>query len=164
MKIRLLETKTGLEKEGRIEKILKKELPLKKDGWNFNWKVLFKVDGSEVYKLTLSSSPKIVEGLLMLTMFNEEMLFMNNIELAPYNIGKNKKYKNAAGCLLAFACMKSFEKGLGNYNGFLSFDSKTELIDLYHEKYGATFAMGHKMYFSPAAGKKLIKEYLHIKK
>ena len=164
MKIKLLETKTGLEKEGRIEKILRKELPLKKDGWNFNWKVLFKVEGSELYKLALSATPGKVEGILMLTMFNEEMLFMNNIELAPYNIGKNKKYKNTAGCLLAFACMKSFEKGLGSYNGFLSFDSKTELIDLYHKKYGATFAMGHKMYFNPTAGKKLMKKYLDIKK
>jgi len=54
--------------------------------------------------------------------------------------------------------------GKGNYLGFLSFDSKTELIELYQNKYGATFAMGNKMFFDPEAGKKLMKKYLGITK
>lgn len=92
------------------------------------------------------------------------MLFMNNIEVASHNIGRNKRYENVAGCLLAFACRESFDRGRGNYNGFLSFDSKTELIELYYKKYGASIAMGHKMYFDPEAGKRLMEKYLGIKK
>ena len=139
------------------------ELPLKKDGWNFNWRNLFKVEGSRIYKITLKESTKEIQGILMLKMFNNEMLFMNNIEIAPHNIGKFKRYKNTAGILLAFACKESFEKGKRNYEGFLSFDSKTELIELYHNKYGATLAMGNKMFFDPKAGKELMKKYLAIK-
>lgn len=164
MKVILLERETGIQKSAVVQRILRKELPLKKNGWSFNWRTLFKVEGSEIFKLSLEESPDEIQGIVMLTMFNDEMLFMNNVEVAPHNIGKNKKYDNTAGILLAFACKKSFEKGKGNYNGFLSFDSKTELIELYHEKYGATLAMGHKMYFDPEAGKKLMKEYLNILK
>jgi len=164
MKVSILEKKTDLEQKAEIKKILKKELPLKKDGWNFNWRELSKVEGSFIYKITLLESPNKIEGILMLTMFNEEMLFMNNIELAPHNIGKNKKYDSVAGCLLAYGCRESFEKGKGNYHGFLSFDSKTELIELYQNKYGASLAIGHKMFFAPESGKKLMKQYLGIKK
>ncbi len=35
MKVILKEAKTGLEKEATIVRIKKKELPLKKDGWQF---------------------------------------------------------------------------------------------------------------------------------
>ena len=73
-------------------------------------------------------------------------------------------YENVAGCLLAYACRKSFEIGRGNYNGYLSFDSKTNLIELYQNKYGANLAMGNKMYFSPETGKNLMKKYLLISK
>ena len=98
--------------------------------------------------------------MLMLSLQYEEMVFLHNIEIAPYNIGKKKKYGNVAGCLLAYACRYSFEEGKDAYNGYVSFDSKTELIALYQEKYGATWAMGHKMYFDPVAGKALMKKYL----
>lgn len=164
MKVKVLNKKTGEEEIAEIKRIARNELPLKKDGWNFNWRELFKIEGSEIFKISRLESPKQIEGIVMLTMFNEEMLFMNNIEVAPHNIGEGKRYENVAGCLLAFVCRESFEKGKGNYYGFLSFDSKTELIGLYHNKYGASIAVGHKMYFDPEAGKKLMEKYLGIKK
>ncbi|MFN7120111.1 MAG: hypothetical protein ACK4TA_25195 [Saprospiraceae bacterium] len=82
--------------------------------------------------------------------------------MAPHNYGAKGQYDYAAGCLLAYACLKSFELGRNHYTGFLSFDSKTALITLYQEKYGATHALGHKMFFTPEAGKKLIQQYLSI--
>lgn len=99
----------------------------------------------------------------MLTLVNGEMLYMNNIEVAPHNYGRYGKYENVAGCLFAFACNKSLEIGKENYNGFVSFDAKTEFIQFYQEKYGATVARGQKMFFDPAAGKALIDKYLNIK-
>ena len=164
MKVKILEKSTEIEKIAEIQLLEKKEIPLKKDGWNFNWRQLFKVEGSRIYKIALEETPNKIEGVLMLTLFNDEMLFMNNIEVAPHNLGKGKKYNNVAGCLLAFACKESFERGKGNYQGFLSFDSKTELIELYHYKYGASVAMGNKMFFDSEIGKKLMKKYLGITK
>jgi hypothetical protein len=64
--------------------------------------------------------------------------------------------------LLAFACYKSFELGRGHYVGFLSFESKTKLMKLYQEKYGAIAAMGQKMFFDPEGGKKLMRMYLKM--
>lgn len=164
MRIQIYDSETGLSIDSEIQIIEKKLLPLNKDGWNFNWRELHKIEGSLFYKISCIQTPKIVEGILMLTLFNGEMLFMNNIELAPKNIGTNRKYEKVAGCLLAYACRKSFEIGSGSYNGYLSFDSKTDLIELYQNKYDATLAMGNKMYFSPEAGKKLMKRYLQIVK
>lgn len=162
MKVVLEETQSGKLIEALISKASKKELPSKRDGWQFTWKKLGKTEGADFYKLSTLDTPDRVEGMLMLTLINEEMLYLNNIEVAPHNYGSKGKYKNVAGGLLAFACYKSFEKGKNYYLGFLSFDSKTQLIELYQNKYGATFAMGQKMFFDPEAGKQLMKKYLLI--
>jgi len=164
MKVKILEKSTSIEKLAEINLITKKELPLKKDGWNFNWRQLSKIEGSSIYKIALDETSNKIEGVVMLTLYNDEMLFMNNIEVAPHNLGKGKKYDNVAGCLIAFACKESFKRGKGNYQGFLTFDSKTELIELYHHKYGATLAMGNKMFFDSEVGKKLMEKYLRITK
>ncbi|MDX2245768.1 MAG: hypothetical protein SF052_03265 [Bacteroidia bacterium] len=160
MRVYLKEVQSGKRVEAIISKARINEMPLKKDSWQFNWRQLSKTEGAEFYKLTKVDTPSYIEALLMLTLINGEMLFMNNIEVAPHNYGSYGKYENAAGSLLAFACYKSFELGSNDYLGYLSFESKTKLIALYQEKYGATFAMGQKMYFDPAAGKKLMKKYL----
>lgn len=162
MKIQLKEVETGKLYEGQILESFPKEMPLKKDGWQFTWKKLAKVEGAQFYKITLKDSPKTIEGLLMITLINDEMVYMNNIEVAPHNYGSKGKYENVAGCLIAFASKKSFEIGRGNYLGFLSFDSKTQLISLYQEKYGATWAMGQKMFIDPIEGRKLMEKYLNI--
>lgn len=164
MRINILEVNSNIEIKAEIKPLEKKLIPLKKEGWNFNWKELFKVEGSKFFGITCLNSPNRIEGIIMLTLFYDEMLFMNNIELAPRNLGRNKKFDNIAGALLAFGCKKSFILGKGNYHGYLSFDSKTKLIELYQSKYDATHAMGSKMFFSPESGKKLMNKYLQIKK
>ena len=162
MNVLLEESKSGILIESLISPIQKNELPLKKDGWQFTWKKLGQIEGAECYKLTKISTPNVVEGMLMLTLVNEEMLYMNNIEVAPHNFGSNGKYERVAASLLAFACYKSFDVGQNHYLGFLSFESKTQLMELYQNKYGATHAMGQKMFFDQNAGKALIKKYLAI--
>ena len=92
------------------------------------------------------------------------MLIMDLVEIAPHNIGReSKRYDYVAGCLIAFACRESF-KLENNYKGFLSFESKTELIEWYMDKYHAKIAMGQKMYIAPNDGQHLINEYLNRKK
>jgi hypothetical protein len=110
-----------------------------------------------------TEAPQEIEGMLMLTtLLNGELLQMNNVEIAPGNFGYNKKYDLVAGCLIAYACLISFKFGQNEYRGFLSFESKTVLIGLYQRKYGATVALGQKMFFDDIAGKRLILKYLGV--
>ncbi len=138
-----------------------KSLPLKKDGWQFNWRKLASI--GHTYVLASRNTPNSVEGALCLSM-KSGMLFMEALELAPHNVGhKHKRYDHVAGCLIAYACRESF-KTEGEYEGFLGFVSKTELIHWYVEKYGAKVALGQRMYFDPEIGDHLVKEYLFRKK
>ncbi len=162
MEIELIDSKTNIRKKAFIALVIQKEIPFKKEGWKFNWRSLQKTEGAILYKVALNNSPKIIEGLLMITLISGEMVYMNNLEVAPHNYGKEGKYNNTAGCLIAYACWLSFEKGGGNYRGFLSFESKTTLIQLYERKYKASRAMGQKMFIDDKAGKELIKHYLQL--
>ncbi|MBB4081113.1 hypothetical protein GGR28_003760 [Lewinella aquimaris] len=162
MKLNLLEVANGELIEAIISKASQTDLPKKKDGWQFTWQKLGKIEGADFYKLVTIDNPDMVQGVLMLTLVNEEMLYMNNIEVAPHNYGRQGRYDRVAGGLIAFACYKSFELGKNHYLGYLSFTSKTQLIELYENKYGATFAMGQNMFFDPEAGKQLMKKYLTI--
>lgn len=140
----------------------RKDAPLKRDGWNFSWIKLLQEENSQVYFLKTIESPKSVEGALQLKIENG-MLIMELLEIAPHNIGKeNKKYDHVAGCLIAFACRESIKID-GVYTGFLTFVSKTNLIDWYTDKYGAILTLGHRMYIDYNGGLKLIKEYLERK-
>jgi len=156
IKVKILESKTQKEVNAQITKAIFKELPKKKDGWQFNWRNLSTVEGGQIYKLTLTNKISCIEGVMMLTLMNDEMLYMNTY-------GSNGKYENIAGCLIAFGCLLSFELGKDSYNGYLTFESKTELIELYHRKYGALLAVGQRMFFTPETGLKLIEKYLHQK-
>lgn len=159
----LLDLKTNSLTEAEIVKAVFKDMPLKKDGWNFNWRTIFKKNDSEIYVLKLKSNPDYIQGVLRLRI-QEGMLIMDLVEIAPHNIGKkNKRYDYAAGCLIAFSCRESFKLET-NYKGFLTFESKTRLIDWYMKKYHAKIAMGQKMFIEPNDGQTLINEYLKRKK
>ena len=161
MKVFIEKTATGHKIEAQILPASKRNMPLKKDGWQFNWRELARENEEAMFfKLVIDETPDIVEGMLMLSIAYGEMVQMNNVEIAPYNIGREKKYDLVAGCLIAFACNMSFAKGKNNYLGFLSFESKTVLMSLYQYKYGATPAMGQRMFFDKQAGLDLIKKYL----
>lgn len=140
----------------------RKGVPLKKDGWNFNWRQLIQEKNSRTFFLKTIEPPQSVEGALQLKIENE-MLIMDVLEIAPHNIGrKDKKYDYVAGCLIAFACRESFKLG-GNYKGFLTFVSKSNLIKWYSSKYGAVVALGQRMYIDNNVGLRLMKEYLERK-
>ncbi len=135
-------------------------IPLKKDGWNFNWRSLSKDESAQSYILKTLDSPTPIEGAICLKV-EYEMLIMDALELAPHNIGqKNKRYDYVAGCLIAFGCRESF-KIEGDYKGFLTFVSKTNLIKWYKEKYGAELALGQRMYIDWENGEKLVEKYLN---
>lgn len=155
----ILDNRTETLVEVEIVIGLSKDMPLKKDGWNFNWKSNLKKKDSETYILRLKSNPSSIQGALLLKS-QDGMLIMDLVEVAPQNIGqKSKRYRYVAGCLIAFACRESFKLD-SKYKGFLTFESKTKLIDWYMENYYAKIAMGQKMFIEPEYGEKLIELYL----
>jgi hypothetical protein len=110
--------------------------------------------------VALLQSPEKAEGMVMFTLFDFGLLYMDCIEVSPANYGTKGRYDMVAGCLLAFGCFLARDLGNGSYKGFLQFTSKTALIALYVNKYGAAPAGGQKLFFSDAVGKKLIDTYL----
>lgn len=127
----------------------------KKGGWNFNWKKELDDNTKEVYKLLISSSPDIIQGLLSLTIETDHV-FMNLVESAPFNIGKSKLYEGVAGNLVAFACQLSFQRG---FDGFVAFDAKTRLIPHYEKTLGAVQFRGQRMIIPTHAAQILIDKY-----
>ena len=126
-----------------------------KSGWNFNWKNELDHNAKEVYKLVITSSPDIVQGLLSLSV-EPDHIFMNLVESAPFNIGKNKLYEGVAGNLVAFACQLSFQRG---FDGFVAFDAKTKLIPHYEKTSGAMHFRGQRMIIPTDAAQILIDKY-----
>ncbi|MFI5140393.1 MAG: hypothetical protein ACHQIM_21415 [Sphingobacteriales bacterium] len=127
----------------------------KKKGWLFNWKTELADNKKEVYKLTIVNNPSIIQGLLSLT--NEaDHIFMNLLESAPFNIGRNKLYEGVAGNLVAYACKISFQKG---FDGFVAFTAKTKLINHYEKTLGAYHFGGHRMIIPKESAQILVDKY-----
>jgi hypothetical protein len=128
---------------------------IKKEDWVFNWKQQIQLKDRETYKLVIKDNPNVIQGLVSITDKGDHM-YMNLIESAKYNKGKNKIYSGVPGNLVAFACHTSYERG---YEGFLSFDAKTVLIKHYQETLFATHFNGTKMFIETPAAIKLINRY-----
>lgn len=127
----------------------------KVNGWKFNWKSEFKAPERDVYKLTISNNPTIIQGLVSLEVKSDHV-YMHLIESAPFNIWKNKTYLGVPGNLIAFACRLSFQRG---NDGFLSFVAKTKLIKHYETSLGAYHFGGHLMVIDNVSALKLIDKY-----
>ena len=128
---------------------------LKKNGWNFNWKEEYNDLTKEVYKLTIVNNPSIIQGLLSVTI-ESDYVYMNLLESAPFNIGKNKLYEGVAGNLVAYACKLSFQKG---FDGFVAFTAKTRLIEHYEKTLGAYHFKNQRMILETNASRILVEKY-----
>ncbi len=127
----------------------------KKVGWRFNWRSELSNNVNEVYKLTIVNNPAVVQGLISLRIESDHV-FMNLLESAPFNMGKNKLYEGVPGNLVAYACRVSFRHA---HEGFVSFTAKTKLIEHYEKTLGAYHFGGHKMIISTEAAQKLVDYY-----
>ncbi|NPA38159.1 MAG: hypothetical protein GXO47_15050 [Chlorobi bacterium] len=130
----------------------------KKNGWNFNWRIEYNDLTKEVYKLTIVNNPDIIQGLLSISI-EDDYVFMNLLESAPFNIGKNKLYEGVAGNLVAFACKVSFQKG---YEGFVAFTAKTNLIEHYEKTLGAIHFKNGRMIIPTESAERLVELYFKI--
>ncbi len=131
------------------------KLVTKNRGWNFNWKGELKKEGTKVYKLTIVNNTDIIQGLISIEDKGDH-IFVNLIENAPFNIGKQKLYEGVPGNLFDFACKLSWDNG---NQGFVSFISKTKLMEHYNKILGAVNVFDQRMVIEPREALKLIKKY-----
>jgi hypothetical protein len=127
----------------------------KRKDWNFDWKSEFKDKSKEIFKLTTTNNPTIIQGLLSIE-DKDDHIFMHLVESAKFNLGRHKLYLGVPGNLVSYACKVSFDKG---YEGFVAFDSKTNLIEHYQNTLGATHLGGRRMYIDTKAAGKLVAQY-----
>jgi hypothetical protein len=140
-----------------VTMLTKKDLKqsTKKNGWQFSWNSEYNDLKKEVYKLTILNNLDVIQGLISIT-FEEDHIFMNLVESAPFNIGRNKIYEGVAGNLVAFACKLSFQRG---FDGFIAFTAKTKLIYHYEKTLGAYHFGGHRMIIPTNSAKVLVQKY-----
>ncbi|HBX50734.1 MAG: hypothetical protein A2275_17930 [Bacteroidetes bacterium RIFOXYA12_FULL_35_11] len=123
--------------------------------WLFDWKQEIRNKSKEVYKLTIKNNAQIIQGLISYEDKGDH-LFMHLIESAKFNKGKIKIYLGIPGNLVAFACQQSFMKG---YGGYVSFISKSKLIEHYSDTLGAKVLFANTMIIETSAALKLIHKY-----
>jgi hypothetical protein len=87
---------------------------------------------------------------------NDDHIYIDLLESAPFNLGKRKLYEGVSGNLVAYACKISFQKG---FEGYVSFTAKTKLIDHYAQTLNAQLFGGQLMVINKQAANILIDKY-----
>lgn len=122
--------------------------------FDFYWE---KEQKNEIFALKIGPKKQIA-GLMSLVNHQSELrLEIALLECSKENIGKTKRYEGIAGCLIAFACRLSFQRG---YFGFVSLIPKTELIKHYILTYGFQ-QHGRHLAIEMDAANHLIEKYLY---
>lgn len=147
---------TGESFETVISRLTIKDIKLiVKANWKFDWRKEIIDETKEVYKLSTIENQTIIQGLISIEEKTDH-IFMHLVESAKFNKGKSKIYIGVPGNLVAFACKKSFDMG---YDGFVSFESKSALIEHYKKTLEAIQIDRQKMYINSNGAKKLIFKY-----
>lgn len=128
---------------------------IKKADWLFDWKREEKQPDRQVFKLVIKGNPDIIQGLISVQDRGDH-IFMALIESAKFNRGAKKVYLGVPGNLVAFACKFSFERG---YAGYVSFESKSKLIEHYSKSLGAIVLFGNIMAIDTRAASRLLTQY-----
>lgn len=128
---------------------------LKSRDWLFDWKREITDRNNIVFKMYIIENKNIIQGLISMRK-KESYIFINLVENANFNRGKNKLYLGVGGNLFAFACLTSMNLG---FQGFVAFDAKTALVKHYQTTIGAEKATGQRMYISDNNAQKLINQY-----
>lgn len=170
MKILILEVSSGESVKALIRSGMLSELPSHLQNWHFNFAKKAKEKGKSAYVLVKEESPTILEGCIIFSLHEVLGPFLDLLEVAPHNKGKAGKYKRVSGCLIAYACGLSFEKGKFEDKGILTFKamgkeqaSSIKLEEYYRERYGALMNPLGFMEIHPDCSRSLMEEYLFKK-
>ncbi|MBI5217154.1 MAG: hypothetical protein HY960_15465 [Ignavibacteriae bacterium] len=127
----------------------------KKNGWVFDWRKELDDNSKEVYKLSVTYNPNVIQGIVSFTIKSDHV-FIDLLESAPFNRGANKLYEGVPGNLVAYVCKTSFQHG---YDGYVSFMAKTNLIEHYNKTLDAYHLGGNLMIIQTTTAQKLIDKY-----
>ena len=128
---------------------------IRKKDWLFDWKDEINNKIRNVYKLSIIGKPEIIQGLISLQDKGDH-IYMHLIESSKFNRGRRKEYLGVPGNMVAFACKQSIDKG---YKGFVSFESKSKLINHYQKTLGAEVLFNNIMAINTEAANKLLNQY-----
>lgn len=121
--------------------------------FEFNWR---KEKEYLVHKIRLKLEDEILGLIALEDIPKEYRIHIRLIENSNKNKGTDKEYDFVAGCLIARSCEIAFEK---KYDGFVSLKPKSELRELYKNKYGFQ-SMGNLLYTELSNSEKLIRKYV----
>ena len=115
-----------------VSKLDKKEIAVinKSGRFHFNWNQEAKY---EVYKLTATGVNEPLGLISIEDRISDYAVQIRLLASSKNNIGEGKEYERIAGCLIAFACKKSFSAG---YEGYVCLKPKTDLEIHYQNAYG----------------------------
>ncbi len=68
------------------------KLVTKVNGWKFDWKSELKQTDRQLYKLTITGNPDILQGLVSISDYSDHF-YLHLVESAPYNLGKRNYMK-----------------------------------------------------------------------
>lgn len=124
--------------------------------WQFDWSIELRNPDHEVCALTTTENPGVFQGLISISDMDDHV-FMDLLESAPFNIGRDKEHMGVASNLVAFACYRAFKIG---YDGVVAFEAKTKLIGHYETTLGAKLIAGNRMFINTPAAHTLVNSYL----
>jgi len=140
----------------QVIELTEKDLKQLYSNWNFDWLAEFQNTETRVFKLIIEQNIDVIQGLVSLK-YLEGFVFVELVENADFNIGRNKVYLGVAGNLFAFACKESWDRG--DY-GYVAFNAKTNLIPHYTETLGAVkIGDSNQMVIEPEQASSLINKY-----
>jgi len=127
--------------------------------WKFDWSS-DRLENCNVYALYAENS-KATQGLIACREYRNTGKTKGYIEVVlaeanPANVGKSGRYRGVGAHLFAIACQESFDKG---YDGFVTFYSKSELVEHYKEMLHATELFDRHMQLDSEAAAFLVHMY-----
>lgn len=136
----------------------KNKRQIKSSNWEFDWREELEDTNRETYKLVTLAEPNVIQGLISLSVMPDHV-FVHLVENAAFNRGgkgRTKKFEGVTSMLFAFACKRSMEEG---YEGYVSFQSKTDLVGHYKQKFGAKVLFHRRMVFDSISAQRLINQF-----
>lgn len=150
----LIDTRTGEEVETEYRMRKTPIRPKDNKGWKFNWSITEK-NGYDIYELFLKDDA-VVQGRISVKI-EGGVADVDIVETAPHNYSHAGRYRGVGAHLFAIACQVSFDAG---YDGFVTFTSKSDLVEYYKEKLNAGVFRGQRMYIDERAAQILLDKYM----
>ena len=150
----LIDTRTGEEVETEYRMREASIRPRDYRGWKFNWSITEK-NGYDIYELFVKDDDT-VQGRISVKV-DGGVADVDIAETAPHNYTHKGIYSGVGSHLFAIACQVSLDAG---YDGFVTFTSKSSLVEYYKEKLNAGVFRGRRMYIDEEAARILLDKYM----